>query len=201
MTDESTPAIGLTLPEAEAALLRDAYSEADVILEYGGGGSTLLAAGLPGKRVFCVESDPLWADNLREASAALPSVPALHHVDIGRVGAWGRPLTPRQWPRFHLYPTTVWDRPDFVHPDVILIDGLLRPACFATCALRITRPVIVLFDDYVRRRPYHVVEEILRPTLIEGRMAVFEMVPGLLGPSDLTRVLGMFTQVNYAGVA
>ena len=46
----------LTLPEAEAALLRETYDRAGVILEYGSGGSTVLAAEQPGKTVPSVES-------------------------------------------------------------------------------------------------------------------------------------------------
>ncbi|WP_128254325.1 hypothetical protein [Falsirhodobacter deserti] len=187
----------LALPPQEATLLHNAYGEADTILEYGSGGSTLLAASMPGKRVFSVESDPEWVGRLQAATEGAVSRPVLHHVDVGPVGDWGRPLAPRQWPKFHRYPTTVWDRDDFVHPDVVLIDGLLRPACFVTCAIRITRPVTVLFDDYAGRPAYHMVERIARPVLFEGRMAVFHLEPGLLSPSDMTMVLEMFTQVNY----
>ena len=50
----------LTLPEAEAALITAAYDKAEVILEYGSGGSTVLAADL-GKKVVAVESDRDWA--------------------------------------------------------------------------------------------------------------------------------------------
>ena len=55
----------LTLPDAEAALIRAAYAKADVILEYGSGGSTVLASELPGKSVFSVESDRDWAQMMR----------------------------------------------------------------------------------------------------------------------------------------
>jgi hypothetical protein len=56
MTDEHV----LTLPADEARLLQDHYARAGVVLEYGSGGSTLLAARL-GKQVFSVESDAAWA--------------------------------------------------------------------------------------------------------------------------------------------
>lgn len=188
--------IELTLPPREGALLREAYADAGAILEYGGGGSTVVAASASGRHVMCVESDPEWCDRLRAATQAMPSVPVLHHADIGPVGAWGRPVSRHHWPRFHRYATSVWDREDLVHPDVVLIDGLLRAACFATCAIRITRPVLVLFDDY-QRTAYHVVERLLKPALVEGRLAVFELTPGLVGPSDLTLVQEMFGQMNY----
>ena len=46
----------LTLPEAEASALRAAYAAAEVVLEYGSGGSTVLAAEA-GAEVWAVESD------------------------------------------------------------------------------------------------------------------------------------------------
>lgn len=42
------------MPPAEAEALRMAYEEAEVILEYGSGGSTVVAAELPGKHVTSV---------------------------------------------------------------------------------------------------------------------------------------------------
>ncbi|WP_240997067.1 hypothetical protein, partial [Pseudomonas viridiflava] len=52
---------------------------------------------------------------------------------------------------FHTYPLKVWDEPYFEQPDVILIDGRFRIACFVTAYLRATKPMIVLFDDYLDR--------------------------------------------------
>ncbi|WP_211784969.1 hypothetical protein [Falsirhodobacter algicola] len=186
------------MPAPETSLLREAYEAAQVILEYGIGGSTVMASGMSGTTLFGVESDAAWAERVQaEAAGGLGDI-RLHVVDIGAVGRWGRPKSAADWPKFHRYATTVWDRADFVHPDIVLIDGVLRPACFAACALRITRPVTVLFDDYRDRRAYHAVERIVPPLLIEGRLAVFELEPGMIGPADLTLIQSLFGQVNYA---
>ena len=50
----------LTMPIAEARVLHDAYEAASTIYEYGAGGSTVLAGDMPGKQIFCVETDELW---------------------------------------------------------------------------------------------------------------------------------------------
>lgn len=55
----------LTFREAEAEVLRAGHALARVILEYGSGGSTVLAAGMPEKLVFSVESDRDWAIRLQ----------------------------------------------------------------------------------------------------------------------------------------
>ncbi len=188
-----------SLPAAEGAVVKARYGEARVILEYGSGGSTWLAASMPGKLVFSVESDRAWAVRLqaRLDALALPSPAIVHHVDIGPTGAWGRPLTSREWRRFHLYPLSIWDEPFFRHPDVVLIDGRFRAACMVSVLARIRRPVTVLFDDYVDRKPYHSVERFLRPVARHGRMVEFAARPGLLSLDDLPDVIAAFSFATY----
>jgi hypothetical protein len=176
---EDRPTADLTLPPREAALLSTEYARARVILEYGSGGSTLLAARQPGKLVFSVESDRRWAEDLQLGldREAPPSPAVIYPVDIGPTGDWGRPRDDRAWRRFHRYPLAIWDEPFFRHPDVVLIDGRFRAACLVTVCLRITRPVTVLFDDYANRPAYHAVERLARPAAIVGRMARFDLSP------------------------
>ncbi len=190
-----------TFPDAESAVIRHAFGAARVILEYGSGGSTMLAAGMPGKLVYSVESDRNWALNLQDHLLAsdLPSPATVFHVDIGQTGQWGRPIDKSGWFHYHDYPNAIWDQPYFRHPDVVLIDGRFRVACLLTILMRITRPVEVLFDDYADRRPYHVVEEHLKPRSLIGRMAVFDAVPGLLSTRDISTVYKALAQVTYAG--
>lgn len=169
----------LTLPEAEAEAVRAAYDRAACILEYGSGGSTVIASERPGKTVFSVESDAAWAAGLDGWFAANPplSRPVIHHADIGPTREWGKPADDSAFRRWPGYALSVWDRPDFAHPDVVLIDGRFRPACFLTVAFRITRPVTVLFDDYADREAYHTVETLAQPVARIGRMACFELSP------------------------
>jgi hypothetical protein len=47
----------LTFSPEVAELVRETYAQAQVILEYGSGGSTVLASEMAGKTVFSVESD------------------------------------------------------------------------------------------------------------------------------------------------
>lgn len=174
----------LTFPSEESELVCEAYREARTILEYGSGGSTWLAASQPRKFVLSVESDRDWAIALqaRIDAANLPSSTVVWHVDIGPTGRWGRPNTYENWRNYHRYPQSIWTQPFFRHPDVVLIDGRLRPACLVSTCLRITRPVRVLFDDYVNRPVYHEVERLVSPTKTIGRMAVFDLEPVQIRP-------------------
>ncbi len=186
----------LTLPAEAAAWVREAYAKARVILEYGSGGSTVLASEMPGKQVFAVESDANWARMLRtyldQAGTASPVT--LHHADIGPTAKWGYPQSDKHWREFHRYPLSVWDREDFRHPDLILIDGRFRPACLLTAMMRAEHPISVLFDDYKTRKKYWVVEEFIQPVEARGRMVRFEVTPSTLPPRHLGRVLALFTE-------
>jgi len=174
------PEFELTFPEQEAAVLRQRYRQARVILEYGSGGSTLLAAQMPGKYIMSVESDATWARRLQDKidASALPSSAVVWHCDIGPTGAWGRPVDETSWRRFHHYPTRIWYEPFFRDPDTVLIDGRFRSATFVSVFLRIRKPGTVLFDDYGGRPAYHAVERLASPVARHGRMAEFHIEPG-----------------------
>jgi len=187
----------LTMPEAEAAHLRAAYARAGVILEYGSGGSTVIAAELPEKTVFSVESDGAWLEQMRGYFAAHPPTATLHlhHGDIGPTGEWGHPRDDADFRRWPLYHNSVWERDDFAQPDLVLIDGRFRVACFLTTLFRSTSPVTVLFDDYLDRKSYHAVEDLVKPAALIGRMAQFNLTPMTI-PAD--RLGWIITRFHHA---
>jgi hypothetical protein len=183
----------LTFPPVVAEAVREAYAAATTILEFGSGGSTALAAEMPGKTVFSVESDGAWLRKMRAWFDANPPAAdvRLHHADIGPTVKWGRPRDTRFFRRWPRYALSVWDRPDFRQPDLVLIDGRFRVACLLATAYRIDRPVTVLFDDYLGREPYRAVEEIAKPVAMHGRMARFDLTPQPITPDRLVWI------VNY----
>jgi hypothetical protein len=152
----------------------------------------VLAAQL-GKAVFSVESDRDWADRMAHHVATLSDKAHVHWADVGPTGPWGVPMKPRDFRKFHGYALSVWDRPDFVEPDLVLIDGRFRAACLVAVMLRATKPVTVLFDDYLKRRYYHGVERLARKEEMVGRMARFTVTPGAIPPDMATQAIGWFT--------
>lgn len=188
----------VSIPDEEMAVMRDVYAEASVILEYGSGGSTVLAAGLEGKTVFSVESDREWHLGVAEWFSANPSTAnlVLHYADIGPTGAWGTPTDTNSWAKFSGYPLSIWQRDDFKQPDVVLIDGRFRTACFLTIAYLSEKPVTVLWDDYTGRPEYHVVEQIAKPVAIHGRMARFDLKPMTMERQNLPFVVEQFARIR-----
>lgn len=190
------PVLTLTAPEAEA--LRTAYAQAEVILEYGSGGSTVLAAEMPGKHVTSVESDRKWARMMQGWFAANPpaegSTVDIVWSDIGKTRDWGHPKDDSEWRRFPDYPLKVWRKKGFRHPDVVLVDGRFRIGCALATAFSILRPVTLLFDDYTKRHWFARVEEYLGTPHIIGRMAAFEVAPMAIPPDRLLQVIRYMTR-------
>ncbi len=188
----------VTMPEVEAAHIARAYAEASVILEYGSGGSTVLASEMPDKTVFSVESDEKWAEMMRGWFAQSPAAAGTQirviWSDIGPTREWGYPETDSAWQGYARYPLAVWDMPDFRQPDVVLVDGRFRTGCAMATAFRTTRPVRLLVDDYKRRKGYHRIEEFLGAPRLIGRMAEFEVMPMPVPADRLLTIIQMMTR-------
>ncbi|MEZ5797141.1 MAG: hypothetical protein R3D63_06470 [Paracoccaceae bacterium] len=193
MAELTRPA--LTMPAAEAAALRAAYETAGTVLEYGSGGSTVMAAEA-GAEVWAVESDPDWAAMMQAFLAETPTPGRAHiaHIDIGPTRDWGHPRDEsriRHWPDYAL---KIWETAGFRHPDVVLVDGRFRLGCFLTVAYRITRPVTLFFDDYTGRPAYHRAERLQPPTGVTGRMARFDLPPHTLTPDRVRAYVKALSQ-------
>ena len=186
----------LTFPEEVSAWVRDLYEHANVILEYGSGGSTVMASEMSGKTVLSVETDPNWCRMMQGYfdHAGTTSDVHLHYANIGKVGKWGRPKPHDAWNKYHRYPNSVWDLPEFKAPDLVLVDGRFRAACVITSLLRTEKPMTLLFDDYTERRGYHAVEQFVDRAEVRGRMARFEIEPTDLPRDKLTEILRLYTK-------
>lgn len=185
----------LTFPRRVSERVKHEYSLATNILEYGTGGSTILAAEMPAKEIVAVESDAGWALNLKrylENSVETKSIPRIIHADIGPTGAWGHPATTEQWSQYVNYPLLPWQDDKGFHPNVVLIDGRFRAACFLTSLLMIKSEAVFLFDDYYGRENYKVVEDFILPVDSVERMAVFRVSPISLNRSQVLTFAASF---------
>ncbi len=177
-------------------MLQRGYETAKVILEYGSGGSTCMAGDMPGKTVFSVESDKDWCEGLQSWFEINPPAATMHmhYADVGPTGKWGKPETDKHWRRYPYYPYSVWARSDFQHPDVVLVDGRFRAACFLAVLFSISRPVTLFFDDYAERLAYHEVERFGPPTEIIGRLARFDLNPTPIPAAMMPWIFDVFSR-------
>ena len=192
----------LTLPEKVAAFLSELYAKKSVILEYGTGGSTFLALEANDQNmVFGCETDSKWLNRLCMEVSMRGLGGRFYPVyqDIGTTKEWGRPdfdrepYTDARGILMVKAPGLPWEAMNKlgVSPDVVLIDGRFRVACFLACWANIQRPTTVIFDDYAERPSYHVVEKLARPVELVDRTAVFKLTP-LTGGVDIKKFLSAY---------
>ncbi|MFM5314187.1 hypothetical protein ACET9R_02350 [Aeromonas veronii] len=172
------------------------YTKHEIILEYGSGGSTLLAAKA-GKTVITTETDPRWLVELMGAykEQQLPGDIIPIWSDIGETKAWGYPKDDSQFNCWPDYSQKAWRycKEHQLTPGLILIDGRFRVASFLSACVNISKTTTVLFDDYVERDHYHCVEALFKPVEIIGnRMAVFKIRPKKISSQYLLNNIGCF---------
>lgn len=190
----------LTLPKEEAVHLKTIYQNADVILEYGSGGSTVLASEMPGKTLTSVESDPDWVASMQAYFDANPPVQGtsidLRWADIGPTKEWGYPVDNRAYARFLDYPIGVWESGTMPQPDLVLVDGRFRVGCVLATALYTRVPVDVYVDDYAGRGQYQALENFFGTPRLIGRMAHFRVKPMPLVLRDFQAITKLMLRVK-----
>ena len=164
------PAKPPALFDGDGALFRRLAAEASVYGEYGCGQSTLWVYGNTDARIVAVDSARAWA---RSVKSAAPEDDRLDiaWVNLGPVAEWGRPLSYDRRALFPDYVDSIWRRG--VAPDLVLIDGRFRVACFLQSLLAAAPGTRLLFDDYFGRPHYRLVEEFTPVAESCGRQACF----------------------------
>jgi hypothetical protein len=153
-------------------------------IEYGSGGSTIVAARLD-KRFISVDTDRFFLKSVRKKIGAISPHQRLVHADIGLTGQWGVPLRikrlkPQRLRKWTDYPETPWRLiPAGLFPDVVLVDGRFRVSTALTCCAHLVASAgaRILVDDYADRPHYHVIEKHAILTATAGRMAIFQPSP------------------------
>lgn len=159
--------------DGDDSLFKRSIHEDSIYAEYGCGASTIWVTKHIGCKVFSVDSSREWIDRVNQECSAFKQL-TLHFVDIGSVGAWGRPVSYDKSGNFADYTDWIWAH----DPDVVLVDGRFRVCCFLTCLISARRGTKILFDDYTNRPLYHIVEQYLKPAETCGRQAMF-IVPSV----------------------
>jgi len=151
------------MPEEETALLTEMLKSSTTYLEYGAGGSTVLAHKMGVKNIYSVESNKRFLNGIINI-AKFTSV----YVDIGPTKGLGYPLDESKKESWPDYTTKVWKIMK-ESPDLILIDGRFRVSCLLHSMKSAKNGTIILMDDYRKRQHYHVID----PVKVVGRMGVF----------------------------
>ena len=158
--------------------------------EYGVGKSTRWVLNNSQARVLAVDSSQAWIDLVRTGNEASKRLD-IQWIDLGTLGWAGRPVSYEKRDQFWAYIESIWNRDQ--RPDLVLVDGRFRVACFLYSLVTGTPGTHLLFDDYTDRPEYHLVEEFIKPVQTCGRQALF-IIPEQL---DQPLILATAKQFSY----
>lgn len=178
----------LTLPPEVANELKVLYSNQVVVLEYGTGGSTLLALEAnDGNLVMGCETDSQWLSRISTeiVSRNLSNRFFPVYQSVGKTKEWGYPhftgeeysdKRGEQFATVSILPWQILKRKN-LNPDIVFIDGRFRVAAFIATFLNAANPCTIIFDDYTDRPHYHIVENLIKPKKLIDRTAFFDFHP------------------------
>jgi hypothetical protein len=161
----------LALFDGDAEFLTRYGPSARVYGEYGVGVSTLWMARNSDASIIAVDSSREWIARVTASMDGRST--AIRHVDLGELANWGRPRGYERRNAFQDYVRGIWNRE--TPPDLVLLDGRFRVACFLTSCLEAAPGTMIIVDDYTGRREYHVMEEFLDPVDVNRRQALFRV--------------------------
>tara|TARA_B110000503_G_C7099057_1_gene392967 strand:- start:312 stop:950 length:639 start_codon:yes stop_codon:yes gene_type:complete len=154
-------------------LFKKSLSSQTIYGEYGCGQSTFYVLENFNIPVYSVDSSKHWINKIKQNSKS--NNLNINYVNIGNIGeeSWGRPDDYSMRDNFIEYTNDIWNRK--LKPNVVLIDGRLRVLCFLVSLKRCNPGTKIIFDDYVSRKFYHIVEELIKPSFNDGRQCLFEV--------------------------
>ena len=141
-------------------IFKKLIKKSNVYLEYGSGKSTLWTLKNTNTKVYSIETDKEWYQNILENINKEKNTIDIKLIDIGPVTNWGRPINYNYYKNFNNYTDFYWKKN--IQPDLVLIDGRFRVCSFLTCLKYAQEGTFILFDDYIQRGIYHIVESFIK---------------------------------------
>jgi len=165
----------ISMPPQETFALQSIIDKASVIIEYGSGGSTIYAGESKATAVITTENDKEFLQKVVDAYNTEGPPLYTAYVYLGETKMWGYPINREHVDDWHKYPKAPWEiaQEKNLLPDTVIVDGRLRVASFVYSIGMAAPGTTIFFDDYLKRKEYHVVEKFIIPDHIVGRAAIF----------------------------
>ena len=177
--------------DGDDQLFKSVVKTAKVYAEYGVGKSSIWVLQNTTAKILAVDTSEHWINHVRTEANAADRFD-VDWVDLGAIGWAGRPNNFERRSQFTDYIQSVWSRG--AEPDLVLVDGRFRVACFLYSLAKAKPGCTILFDDYTNRSKYHLVEEFIQPTGFCGRQGHFR-VPETLDREAILAEADRFTYV------
>ena len=139
--------------------------------EYGCGLSSKWMLKNTSSKVISVDSSKEWVKKVKKMTKNHKSRLIINHVDLGKVGSWGRPISYEKSHKFSDYTDYIWKQKE--KPKLVLIDGRFRVCCFLTSLKFADAGTKIIFDDYLNRPYYHFIEKYVSRINECGRQCLF----------------------------
>ena len=182
---------GKTLFDGQDAMFKKNIIDINVYGEYGVGTSTSWVFNNTKAKILSVDTSMEWINDVKSKINSSDRA-EIDWVDLGQLGDWGRPATYKKRKYFFNYIHSIWSKED--KPELVLIDGRFRVACFLFSLISASAGTKIIFDDYVNRKHYHVIEEFVQPIETYCRQALF-IVPKELDIKNIKKTIEQFTHV------
>ena len=170
----------LGLYHGDDTIFKENIINASVYGEYGCGTSTIYASNNSSAEIISVDTSEEWVNKVRSEIRQENRL-KIKFMNVGRISEWGYPISYSKRKEFIKYIEFIWEQSKL--PDLILIDGRFRVACFLYSLMKAKKRTRIIFDDY-NRQEYHVVEEYIKPINIEKDQALF-IVPETINTFEI----------------
>ena len=158
--------------DGDDELFKSYIKDADLYFEYGVGKSTEWVLENTKSKIIAVDSDLNWINSIKNIEVYKERLKTTW-VDLGKLTKWGRPISYSHRDNFINYINAIWQFDK--NPDIVLIDGRFRVACFLYTLLQADKNTVIFFDDYINRPWYHIVEEVIPINKQCGRQGMFQV--------------------------
>ncbi len=151
--------------ETDIHMYYDYLEKASVYFEFGSGGSTYQALIRDNiKKIYTVESDSIWYKNLYNSINKNKTIKKdkliFSLIDLKcKPNNWGNPGIDCKIEDMIKYSDVIQNLTieEKLSIDLILIDGRFRVACCLKCFSSISDNCLIIFDDFLNRKQYHII--------------------------------------------
>lgn len=178
------------MSSSELDLFLSFVKRSERYLEFGTGGSTVVASTHVKSWVISIDSSKDWLEKVGSACSDNITKPELKFVDVGPTGDWGVPIDPSTKSRWPAYHTDVWSIPKSMNADLYFVDGRFRVACFAQIVIHCSFDAIIGFHDFSSRSQYHHIRKIAREIAVAADISFFQPLPR--ARETAVEILGLF---------
>ena len=113
--------------------------------EYGIGNSTTWVYQNTNAKILSVDTSKEWINIVKSKINELDRI-QIDWIDLGKLGDWGTPVSYKKRDFIRNYLESIWIKNN--KPELILIDGRFRVACFLYSLLKAAPGAKIIFDDY-----------------------------------------------------